>query len=342
MKVCLVCSPAGHLTEMLELKDAFHSHEFFLMTYEEKFLNLPKNIRKIYFIKNLLIGSVDTNLINKLLLFFAQMLMATIKEFIVLLKERPTIIISTGSEIAIPIFYMGKVLGKKVVFVESVCRVCDFSGTGKIVYPIADEFFVQWEKLAKKYKKARYEGSIILNISKSKLDENKKENFIFVTVGTAAFPRLVKKMDEIAGKIDEKVIIQIGRTKYKPKNAEYFDFTNYEEIQELNQKARVVVCHDGVGSIISALHYCKPVIAVLRLRKYKEVYYDNKGEFANELAKKGTIKVAHNIENLESELRNINTNIQNTNLTKFKNDKKLLHVLKEYLLDQSELDRRYS
>ena len=37
---------------------------------------------------------------------------------------------------------------------------------------------------------------------------------IFVTVGmhTAGFERLVKKMDEIAGKIDEEVIMQIGGT----------------------------------------------------------------------------------------------------------------------------------
>ncbi|MDI6655433.1 MAG: beta-1,4-galactosyltransferase, partial [Candidatus Hydrothermarchaeota archaeon] len=43
---------------------------------------------------------------------------------------------------------------------------------------------------------------------------------IFVTVGThnQSFERLVKKADEIAGKIGEKVVIQTGHTKYKPKN----------------------------------------------------------------------------------------------------------------------------
>jgi UDP-N-acetylglucosamine transferase subunit ALG13 len=46
---------------------------------------------------------------------------------------------------------------------------------------------------------------------------------IFVTVGThyQGFDRLIRKMDEIAGKIEEDVIMQIGSTQYKPINAKY-------------------------------------------------------------------------------------------------------------------------
>ena len=49
---------------------------------------------------------------------------------------------------------------------------------------------------------------------------------IFVTTGTHSqgFDRLIQKMDEIAGKINEEVIMQIGSAKYKPKNAKFFNF----------------------------------------------------------------------------------------------------------------------
>jgi UDP-N-acetylglucosamine transferase subunit ALG13 len=79
---------------------------------------------------------------------------------------------------------------------------------------------------------------------------------IFVTVGNhyQSFERLVRKMDEIAGRIDEKVIMQFGTTEYKPVNAKYFDFIeSFEEIDRLNKEARVVVSHTGVGSILTAL-----------------------------------------------------------------------------------------
>ena len=90
---------------------------------------------------------------------------------------------------------------------------------------------------------------------------------IFVTIGmhTKGFDRLVKKMDEIAGNIDEEVIIQTGGTSFKPQNATWFDFTTEEEIKELCRKASVVVTHAAM-SILDAWEYGKPVVVVPRLR----------------------------------------------------------------------------
>lgn len=84
---------------------------------------------------------------------------------------------------------------------------------------------------------------------------------ILVTVGLMyGFENLIREMDKIAGKIEEKVIMQIGNTSYEPKYAEYFRFASKEEIDELHNSARVVVCHAGVGSILTALQYNKPLI----------------------------------------------------------------------------------
>ena len=131
---------------------------------------------------------------------------------------------------------------------------------------------------------------------------------IFVTVGmhTKGFDRLIEKMDEIAGKIDEEVIMQIGSTKYKPKNARYFEFIeDFQRVQELNRKARVVVCHGGAGSIINALEQGTPVIAVPRLKRYGEAIDDHQLELVDALAEEGKIMAVHDINNLENALLDV-------------------------------------
>lgn len=151
---------------------------------------------------------------------------------------------------------------------------------------------------------------------------------IFVTVGShyEGFERLVKKMDEIAGKIDEKVIMQIGYGRYKPKNAEYFDFKNYSEFRELIQKARVVVCHGGVGAIITALEQGKPTIVVPRLKKYGEIIDNHQLEITGMLSKEGKIMAVYDIDQLEKVLENIGKKS-----IKIEKDRRLVNFLKDYL-----------
>lgn len=49
----------------------------------------------------------------------------------------------------------------KIAFIESIARVHSLSLSGKLLYPIADRFLVQWEELERKYKRAKYVGFVI-------------------------------------------------------------------------------------------------------------------------------------------------------------------------------------
>jgi UDP-N-acetylglucosamine:LPS N-acetylglucosamine transferase len=81
----------------------------------------------------------------------------------VLRSERPVAVVSTGAELAIPIFLIAKLLGIKTVFIESCCRVAHPSLTGRLVYPISDVFYVQWPSLLRRFgKRARYAGSLLM------------------------------------------------------------------------------------------------------------------------------------------------------------------------------------
>ena len=78
----------------------------------------------------------------------------------VLRKEKPDLIISTGAAVAVPFFYVGKLLGSKTVYIEIFDRIDSPTLTGKMVYPVADRFIVQWEEMKKVYPKAINLGSI--------------------------------------------------------------------------------------------------------------------------------------------------------------------------------------
>ena len=151
---------------------------------------------------------------------------------------------------------------------------------------------------------------------------------ILVTVGLMyGFERLVKEMDRIAGRMDEAVIMQIGETTYKPKNARYFRFTSNEEIDRLYEDVRVVVCHAGVGSILTALEHGKPVIAVPRRKKYGEHVDDHQLEIARELEKERMITVVCDVGDLENVLDDVST----VSKTLVENEGELVKALGKYI-----------
>jgi len=155
---------------------------------------------------------------------------------------------------------------------------------------------------------------------------------IFVTVGGMhAFERLVREMDRIAGELDEQVVMQLGSTDYEPKNCDYFRFMPRNDIEELYAGARVVVCHAGTGSILTALKYNKRLIIVPRMKRYGEHIDDHQLEIAREIESRG-ITVVYDIGNLKSAIRNVNTS-----LLKFSAGRDLAGALKEYL---DQLDRK--
>ena len=75
-------------------------------------------------------------------------------------KENPDIILSTGASIAVNLAIAAKLSGKKFIFVESLSRPRKLSLSGMLVYPICDEFYVQWPEVAQRYKKAIFAGRI--------------------------------------------------------------------------------------------------------------------------------------------------------------------------------------
>lgn len=116
---------------------------------------------------------------------------------------------------------------------------------------------------------------------------------IFVILGTQdkKFPRL---LDAIQNQIDcgnidksEEIIVQAGSTKYESKDMKIRNYIGVSEFNELLDKADLIICHAGVGTIISALNKNKTIIAAARLKKYGEHVNDHQLQILENFSKKG-------------------------------------------------------
>lgn len=145
--ILLFAAPGGHLTELLELGDAFRDREIHYFTYAEK----PAE------------GLVNAHYFPNLARKPWRLFDVSFRLFRLFIRLKPACLVSTGGELAIPAFILAKLFFRvKLVFIECSAQVKRPSLTGKILYPFCDVLFVQWPALLPRYgKKAQYAGGLI-------------------------------------------------------------------------------------------------------------------------------------------------------------------------------------
>jgi UDP-N-acetylglucosamine:LPS N-acetylglucosamine transferase len=149
MKVLLVCSPGGHLQQMLALEPAWRG-------MERAWVTLPgADVGYLLADEEVTLGDGPTNRSLKRLVSNLGLAWKLLR------RERPDAILSTGAGLAVPFFLVGKLLRIRLVYVESVTRTENISLSGRLVYRLADRFFVQWPRAAKRRRRATYAGSVL-------------------------------------------------------------------------------------------------------------------------------------------------------------------------------------
>ncbi len=117
---------------------------------------------------------------------------------------------------------------------------------------------------------------------------------IFATIGTQApFERFVKMLDELCKDTEEEVICQTIQMNYQAQNIKTVDFLPPDEFDEYFKKARLIIAHAGMGTIISALKRKKPIIIVPRLASLKEHRNDHQMATAMRMHELGYVYVAY-------------------------------------------------
>lgn len=153
---------------------------------------------------------------------------------------------------------------------------------------------------------------------------------IYVSLGTQdkKFPRLLQEVDKLIDKgiIKDEVIAQIGQTKYESKNMKLYDYLSKEDVLKYMNESRFIICHGGVGTILDALKLNKKVIAVARLKLYKEHVNDHQLQIIREYTKLGYI--LDGTYDLEKAIFDVNEFIPNQYVS---NNENFIKQLEDYI-----------
>lgn len=153
-KIMFISSTGGHYTELMQLKKVIEECNYHIVT--EK-IPTNANLKEKYLnkIDYLMYGTKKTPI-----KYIFILMLNCVKSLFIYLKVRPQIIITTGTHTAGPMCCIGKILGSKIVYIETYANRNTKTATGRLLYFIADTFVVQWEEMLKLYPKAKYWGGI--------------------------------------------------------------------------------------------------------------------------------------------------------------------------------------
>jgi beta-1,4-N-acetylglucosaminyltransferase len=154
-RVVFIASTGGHLNELLQLKSIFPLCDYHIITEGGPTTAHMKNYypQRVSF---LLFGSRE-----HLVSYFFKFIMNAFLSLYFVLKYRPQVVVSTGTHTAVVFCYLSKlILGSKLVYLETYANVYHGNLAGKLLYPIVDHYFVQWESLKSVYPRAQYVGKI--------------------------------------------------------------------------------------------------------------------------------------------------------------------------------------
>lgn len=132
---------------------------------------------------------------------------------------------------------------------------------------------------------------------------------ILILLGTfdIEFSRPLVAVHELCktGVLCEEIIVQNGFTRFDSPFFTYKPFINQDELNELYQKARLIITHAGTGSILKGVKMGKKVIAIARLKKYMECVDDHQLEILDEFSKLKFIYPWNENDSLSRILKNV-------------------------------------
>ncbi len=157
MKALIALGEGGHTKEMITLVDMLGDDlEYAYMVVQDDVVSESKIRRPgpVYHVQR------PRDKEHHLLRDMAKTARGLWQALRILRDYQPDVVLSTGPSVAVPVCIMARLLGKKVIFVETGSRVTALSTTGRIMYHVAHLFFVQWPELAEHYPRAIYAGRL--------------------------------------------------------------------------------------------------------------------------------------------------------------------------------------
>ena len=152
LRICVGASAGGHLNQLLKLLEVSDSWPGRPDLYVTTMTELAEKLERygpVY-----VVGECNRRHPLKILAVFARGLRLVI-------RERPDVIITTGSLPLALLCLCGKMFGAKVVWIDSIANVERLSVSGRMTRYFADLFLIQWPDLEKRYENVEFAGAIV-------------------------------------------------------------------------------------------------------------------------------------------------------------------------------------
>lgn len=134
MRILAVASGGGHWVELLRLQPSFEGNELIYMSTNESFRKTVPNYQFIVI--------PEVSRWNKL-----KLIVSVLKMFGIIKKLKPNVIITTGAAPGVLSLFIGKLIGAKTIWIESMCHAGEISLSGKLVSKFANRVYTQFPHL---------------------------------------------------------------------------------------------------------------------------------------------------------------------------------------------------
>jgi UDP-N-acetylglucosamine:LPS N-acetylglucosamine transferase len=148
-KICLAASAGGHLTQLLKITDSWTDCEAVYISTSQVVASKLSQFGKTY-----IVGECNRK-------HFIECVKVLFRCLAIAVKERPDYVLSTGAAPGFFLCITAKLLGAKVIWVDSIANVKKLSMSGKLIRPFADLFLTQWPELQNNLKGIEYQGGVI-------------------------------------------------------------------------------------------------------------------------------------------------------------------------------------
>ena len=149
IKICIACCPGGHMVQALQLASVYEKYVHFYFTYSGGVADGMKKHSRVRTIPDILRKKPTSWLVGAIMSFY------------IVWDERPDIVITTGGGVVVFFCVFSKLIGAKLLFIESMAKVKKPTLTARMLYPLADLFLVQWPGLLKYFPRAKYLGRLV-------------------------------------------------------------------------------------------------------------------------------------------------------------------------------------
>jgi len=149
-KVLFCASAGGHYTELMQLEVLIKQYHGVVITERTKISEATQLPTKY----------IPYGSRNDGFFYFFKLLYVCLLSLVYFIRYRPKVIVSTGVHSTVPLCLLGWLFRRKIIYIETVAVVDEPTLTGKLMYKIATEFYVQWEELLAVYPNATYGGVI--------------------------------------------------------------------------------------------------------------------------------------------------------------------------------------